>query len=77
MMRITYDPEADALYIELKDAEAEDNIDLDPGMTADLDKDGHIIAIEILRASKRLGPGSLDEFSFTRAHTEQAATAAL
>ena len=66
-----------ALYIELKDAEAEDNIDLEPGTTADLDKDGHIIAVEILRASQRLGPGSLEEFSFIRAHTEQAAATAL
>lgn len=73
MMRISYDPEADALYIELKEAEAEDNIDLEPGMTADLDKDGHIIAIEVLHASKRLGTKSLEEFSFNRAYREQAA----
>jgi uncharacterized protein YuzE len=55
-MRITYDPEADALYIELRHEKADDNLDIEEGVSADLDKDGHIIGFEILDASKRLNP---------------------
>lgn len=53
-MKIEYDQEADALYIQLRQAEAEDNIDIEEGVTVDLDKDGHIIGLEILDASERL-----------------------
>ncbi len=54
-MRISYDPEGDVLYIELRAAEADDSVDLEPGVTADLDADGHVIGIEILDARERLG----------------------
>ena len=52
-MRITYDPEADARYIELKDAAAADNIDLQQGLTADRDAGGSVIGI--LDARRRDG----------------------
>jgi uncharacterized protein YuzE len=58
-MKITYDPEADALYIELRDAPASDSIDVEDGVTVDLDNDGHIIALEVLDASKRMTPEEL------------------
>jgi uncharacterized protein YuzE len=54
-MKITYDPEADAMYIELRYVQAADAIDIEPGVTADLDGDGHIIGFEILDARLRLG----------------------
>lgn len=53
-MKIEYDKEADALYIQLRDALAEDNIDIEEGITIDLDKNRHIVGIEILDASKKL-----------------------
>ncbi len=33
-MKITYDPEADALYIELREAQPADSIDIEEGVTA-------------------------------------------
>ncbi len=54
MVKITYDPEADALYILLHDVEPGDNVDLEEGVTVDLDRSGHIIGLEVLDASKRL-----------------------
>ncbi len=42
-MRITYDPEADALYVELRSVRAVDNIDLEDGVSADLDAEGHVL----------------------------------
>lgn len=53
-MKIEYDKEADALYILLKEAPVDDNIDIEEGVTVDLDVNKHIIGIEILDASKKL-----------------------
>ena len=53
-MKIEYDKEADALYIQLREAFVEDNIDVEEGVTIDLDEKRHIIGIEILDVSKKL-----------------------
>jgi len=53
-LRIEYDKEADALYIQLREAPVEDNIDIEEGVTVDLDEKRHIVGIEILDASKKL-----------------------
>ena len=53
-MKIEYDKEADALYIQLREASIEDNIDIEEGVTVDLDEKKHIVGIEILDASKKL-----------------------
>ena len=53
-MKIEYDKEADALYIQLRDALVEDNIDIEEGITVDLDENRHVVGIEILDASKKL-----------------------
>ncbi len=58
-MRITYDPEADALYIELRQAMPTDSRDIEEGVTADLDPDGHVIGIEVLHVRERLGHDAL------------------
>jgi uncharacterized protein YuzE len=58
-MKITYDPEADALYIALRDVAASDSADIEDGVSADLDSEGHIVGVEILDASKRLTPEEL------------------
>ena len=65
-MRITYDPSVDVLYIELRSAVAEDSIDLQEGVTADLDSNGHIIGIEFLDARARLGPEALATVALER-----------
>lgn len=62
-MRITYDPEADALYIELRSGAPADSIDLEDGVTADLDADGHVIGLEVLDVRERLGPDALASVS--------------
>ena len=53
-MRIEYDKQADALYILLREAQVDDNIDIEEGVTVDLDEKRHIVGIEILDASKKL-----------------------
>ena len=63
-MKITYDPEADALYILLHKAKPSDGVDIEEGVTVDVDGDGHIIGVEILDASKRLTPEELINVSY-------------
>jgi len=56
-MKITYDSQADALYIGLRDTQAHDNVDIEEGVSADLDAAGHVIGFEILDASKEADSG--------------------
>ena len=65
-MRITYDAEADVLYIELRRATPEDSLDLEDGVTADLDANGHVIGLEFLDARQRLGSNALANVSLER-----------
>jgi uncharacterized protein YuzE len=63
-MKITYDPEADVLYVAFRDAQAKDGIDIEEGVSVDLDKDGHVIGIELLDASQRLTREELVNVSY-------------
>nr|MBI4156663.1 DUF2283 domain-containing protein [Candidatus Woesearchaeota archaeon] len=51
-MKRWYDSEEDILNIELEDKEYWKSIELPNGVVIDVSKDGAIISIEILRASK-------------------------
>ena len=56
MPEITYDPEADAVYIALVRGKVERTKEARPFLY-DLDAEGHIVGIEIPSASKVLAPG--------------------
>jgi len=53
-MKVTYDPEVDILRIVFKDIDIEESDEEKPGMILDYDKDGNIVGMEILDASKRI-----------------------
>ena len=74
-MRIEYDNEADALYIQLRDAEVDDNIDIEEGVTVDLDGKRHIVGIEILDASKKLSLKDLVNITIENLPVEKVETA--
>jgi uncharacterized protein YuzE len=65
-MRIEYDPEADALYIRIREARAHDTIDIEDGVAVDLDEDRHIVGVEILDAKTRLSPTDLSSITIER-----------
>lgn len=65
-MKIEYDLEADALYIQIRQAQPNDNIGTEEGVTVDLDEKGHIVGLEILDASKRLSPSDLASISIEK-----------
>ncbi|WP_309293447.1 DUF2283 domain-containing protein [Azonexus sp.] len=49
-------PIADAVYLEISDAEVETTRQIEPGIMADYNAQGHIVGIEILSVSKRTLP---------------------
>ena len=53
-MKVTYDPEVDVLRILLSDAPVEESDEDKPGVILDYDKDGNVVGLEILQASKRV-----------------------
>ena len=53
-MRIHYSHEADALYIRLKETDIENSDQVTEDIIMDFDKDGNVIAIEILSASEKV-----------------------
>ena len=54
-MTIEYGGQADALYTVFHEVQPGDNVDIEDGVTVDLDEEGHITGIEILDANKRFG----------------------
>lgn len=52
-MKLEFDPQADAVYLELTDAEVEESKEIQPGIIMDYDAEGRIVGIEVLYVSKR------------------------
>ena len=53
-MKVTYDPEVDVLRILFSSVPIEESDEDKPGVILDYDKDGNVVGIEILDASKRM-----------------------
>ena len=51
---MTYDAEADVLYLELRDAMVEESEEVAPNLVVDLDPDGRAVGIEIGAASRQV-----------------------
>jgi uncharacterized protein YuzE len=55
---LTYDPEADAVFVRLSQDAPVESEEVSPGVTLDFDALGRVVALEILPASKVLAPGA-------------------
>ncbi|RKY55720.1 MAG: DUF2283 domain-containing protein [Candidatus Neomarinimicrobiota bacterium] len=53
-MKIHYDGETDALYLQIGDQEPDGVIEIAEGINIDTTVDGKLIGIEILKASKKI-----------------------
>lgn len=61
MTKVTYDPEVDVLRMIFSQAAIEESDEDKPGIILDYDKDGNVVGMEILDASKRMeNPRSLE-----------------
>ena len=72
-MKIEYDHDADALYIQFRSVSVEDNVDVEEGVTVDLGEDGHIAGIEILSARQRLGVKAIANITIENLPVEESA----
>lgn len=52
-MKIEFDPQADAAYLELIEGTVERTEQIQPGVIADFDGEGRLLGLEILHISKR------------------------
>ena len=64
-MRVTYDVEVDVLRILLSDKPIEESDQDKPGVILDYDKDGNVVGLEILDASKRMANPRSVEYAVT------------
>jgi uncharacterized protein YuzE len=64
-MKVTYDAEVDVLRILLSNAPIEESDEDKPGVILDYDKDGNIVGLEILEASKRTANPRSVEYAVT------------
>jgi uncharacterized protein YuzE len=64
-MKITYDSEVDILRILFSNTPIEESDEDKPGIILDHDKDGNIVGLEILDASKRMENPRAVEYAVT------------
>lgn len=64
-MKVIYDPDVDVLRIILSSAPIEESDEEKPGMILDYDKDGNVVGLEILDASKRIENPRSVEYAIT------------
>ena len=76
-MKIEYSKDVDALYIRLREAQIEDSMDIEEGVTVDLDEKGHIVGIEILDASEKMNLADLVNISIENLPIEKIETATI
>ena len=51
-MKFLYYPDTDSLYIDLSEKPSTDSTEVAPGVILDFDESGHLVGIDIDRASK-------------------------
>lgn len=52
-MKLTFDPEVDALYLVLAEGPVLESEEVAPGVILDFDEHENVVAIEVLRVSRR------------------------
>lgn len=62
-MKITYDAEANAVYMKLNDAEVAETIENEAGVIIDFDSDGRVVGLEILDARQFFAPKAIENFA--------------
>jgi uncharacterized protein YuzE len=73
-MKIEYSKDVDALYVKFREVKIADSMDIEEGVTIDLDENGHIVGIEILDASEKLELSELVNISIENLPLERVAT---
>ena len=59
-MKLHYYPETDSLYIELNAKPSTDSREISDSLVVDFDSEGHVVGLDIQRASETLDLGTLE-----------------
>ncbi len=62
-MKVYYDDEVDALYIELGDRKPVGVVEIAEGINVDMTRDNQVVGIEILDASKKIDISTILSYS--------------
>ena len=65
-MKVTYDSEVDVLRIVFANTPVEESDEDKPGIILDYDKEGNVVGIEILDASKRMENPKAVEYAIVK-----------
>ncbi len=76
-MKIEYDPQADALYIQLRKGKIAQTVETSHYIYADVDEEGQPLGIEILFVKRLLKPEDLTSITFNILGVAQPATPAV
>ena len=66
-MKIDYDPQADAIYIQLRNGDVDDTLSASKYVFVDVDKEGIPLGMEILFASRILDSQEMTSFTVNTA----------
>jgi uncharacterized protein YuzE len=65
-MKIKYDKESDVIYIRFSDAAISESDENKTGIIFDYDSSGNIVAIEVMKASKKMDHMNSVEYEFAQ-----------
>jgi len=65
-MKISYDPQADALNIEFRSGTVKETMEVAPGVHLDVDGNEQPLYLEILDVTEKLGEESKEEITLTQ-----------
>ena len=68
-MQINYDPQADAIYIRLREGEVDNTLQVGKYIYTDVDENGVPLGLEILFASRVMASKELTSVSFSVSQT--------
>ena len=75
MMQMNYDPEADAIYIRLREGNVDNTLQISKYIYADVDENEVPLGLEILFASRVMAGSELTNISFNVSRTTAASPA--
>lgn len=70
-MKVVYDSDQDILQISLNESVIEETTQIAPGLILDYDEDGHLIGLEIKRASQKVDDPYLLTYQVGPANTNK------
>ncbi len=65
-MKLTIDPDAEAVYLRLNEAEIADSEQVASGVVVDYDREDNIVGVEVLHLSRRGSPIEVQKLVFER-----------